>query len=75
MWIFHILYGVSGYRNYCRFCSRATDVKKGNAVIAGPKLHWSLWEKSGFPALTLDPFILANNNGPIKNFFSLTVCS
>ena len=36
------------------------DVKTGNA---GPKLHWCLLEKSGSPALTLDLYFLANNNG------------
>ena len=47
------LYGLCGSRNSRRSVRRATDVKNGNA---GPKLHWSLWEKSGFPALTRDPF-------------------
>ena len=52
-------YGVCGSRNYRRFGRRATDVKTANA---GPKLHWRLWEKSAFPALTLDPYFSANNN-------------
>ena len=54
------VYGLCGSRNSRRSVRRAKDVKNGNA---GPKLHWSLWEKSGFPALTRDPFFLANNNG------------
>ena len=57
---FLVLYGLCGSGNSRRSVRRATDVKNGNA---GPKLHWSLWEKSVFPALTRDPFLLVNNNG------------
>ena len=42
------LYGLCGSRNSRRFGRRATDLKNGNA---GPKLHWRLWERSGFSAL------------------------
>ena len=41
------LYGICGSRNYRRCGRRAADVKNGNA---GPKLHWRLWQKCGFPA-------------------------
>ena len=36
------------------------DVKTGNA---GPKLHWLVWEKSGFPALPCERYFLAENKG------------
>ena len=50
------LYGRCESRNYCRIGRHATDVKNGNA---GPKLHWRLWEKSGFPALAGERYFLA----------------
>ena len=46
------LYGICGSRNYRRVGRRATEGKNGNA---GPKLHWRLWEKKGFPAPLCDP--------------------
>ena len=54
------VYGSCGSRKYVRMGHRATDVKNGNA---GPKLHWRLWERSGFPALTDEPYFLAENKG------------
>ena len=51
------LYGLCGSRNYRRIGRRTTDVKvkSGNA---GPKLHWPVWEESGFSALPSDREIL-----------------
>ena len=66
--LINVLYGICGSRNSRRFGRRATDLKNGNA---GPKLHWSLWEKCGFSALLFGRDLL----GPILNFYSLTVCS
>ena len=40
---------------------RATDVKNGNA---GPKLHWPVWEESGFSPLPSDRDISAKNYYP-----------
>ena len=54
------LYGVCGSRNYHRIGRRASDVNNANA---GPKLHWGLWEKSGFPALPRERDFLADNKG------------
>ena len=55
-----LVYGVCGSQNYRRLGRRATDVKTGNA---GPKLHWRLWEKSGFPALAHKRYFLVENEG------------
>ena len=55
-----LLYGSCGSRKYRRFGRRAADVKNGNA---GPKLHWLVWERSGFPALPCEWYFLAENNG------------
>ena len=67
--------GVCGSQNDCRIGRRATEVRNANA---GPKLHWRLLEKSGFPALPGEPYFLADNKGhvfgSIDNFFLLTVC-
>ena len=52
------IYGGCGSRNYRRFGRRATDVKNGNA---GPKLHWLVWEKSGFLALARKLDFLVEN--------------
>ena len=54
------VYGVCGSRNTRRFGRRATDVTNGNA---GPKLHWLVWEKSGFPALARKLYFLVENKG------------
>ena len=47
------LYGICGLQNPRGSSRRATDVKTGNA---GPKLHLSLWEESGFPALPRETY-------------------
>ena len=57
-----LLYGICGSRNYRRFGRRATAVKTGNA---GPKLHWLVWEKSGFLALPSERYILAENKAHV----------
>ena len=53
-------YGICGSRNYRRFGRRAADVKTENA---GPRLHWLVWEKSGFLAFPCERYFLAENNG------------
>ena len=53
-----LVYGGCGSRNHRRFGRRATDVKNGNA---GPKLHWLVWEKSGFLALASKLDFLVEN--------------
>ena len=59
--LFDNLYGSCGSRNYRRIGRRATDLKNGNA---GPKLHWLVWEESGFSALPSDRGISAINVNP-----------
>ena len=49
--------GLCGSRNYC-IGRRATDVQSGNA---GPKLHWLVQEKSGFPARPRERCFLEEN--------------
>ena len=56
----NLLYGVCGSGKSRQFGRRVTDVKTGNAV---PKLHWSLWEKSGLLDLAWERYFLADNNG------------
>ena len=63
----HLLYGICGSRNYRRFGRRATDVKKGNA---GPKLHWLVWEKGGFPALPCERCFLEDTKGQNGNIWA-----
>ena len=55
-----IIYDISGLQNPGGSSPRATDLKTGNA---GPRLHWHLWEKSGFPALPRERYLLAINKG------------
>ena len=43
-------------------------MKIGNA---GPKFHWRLWEKSGFPALRRDLYFLTENKGHIGEIYGL----
>ena len=55
---YHEIYGSCGSRNYRRIGRRATDMKNGNA---GPKLHWLVWEESGFSALARKWYFLLQN--------------
>ena len=46
---------------------RATGVKNGNV---GPKLHWRLWRKSGFPALPCERYVLPDIKGHGGNIWA-----
>ena len=59
--IMSVLYGTGGSQDSRRFDHRATDLKNGNA---GPKLHWRLWEKSGFSVVLSDWVISPKNDDP-----------
>ena len=56
----YLVYGSCGSRKYSRIGRHATDVKNGNA---GPKLHWLVWQESGFPALPCERYFLGDNKG------------
>ena len=63
------VYRICGSGKSSQFGRRATDVKTGNA---GPKLHWLLWQKSCFPALTRVRYLIADIKGHGGDLWALT---